>query len=85
MAKNLLLSSYTIPASSAAGTTVGTITNKIPSSTLVLIDDAGGRFQLVSGAIKATSTPALAGTYKITIKESNSMASQLTQVSIIVI
>lgn len=84
MAKKLLLSGYTLAANSPEGTLVGNVTNKIADSTLTLVDNAGGRIGLVGLAIQAGPVPSIAGTYLINIKEQNSMASQITQIEIIV-
>ena len=84
MAKKLLLSGYTLAANSPEGTVVGTITNKIADSVLTLIDNAGGRVKLVGLEIQAGSVASIAGSYLISIKEQNSMASQITQVEITV-
>jgi hypothetical protein len=84
MAKKIILSGYTLAANSLDGTVVGNVTNKIADSTLSLIDNAGGRIKLVDLAIQADSVASVAGTYLITIKEQNSMATQLTQVEITV-
>lgn len=84
MSKKLLLSGYTLAASSPEGTVVGTATNKIADSTLTLIDNAGGRIKLVGTDIQAGSVASLAGKYLINIKEQNSMATQITQIEITV-
>lgn len=84
MAKKLLLSNYTLVHGSVAGTLIGNITNKIASSTLTLVDNAGGRVALVGTALQAGSVSSTAGKYLINIKESNSMASQITQIEITV-
>ena len=84
MARKLILSGYSLAANSPDGTVVGNVTNKINDSTLTLIDNAGERIKLVGSAIQASSVPSIAGTYLVTLKEQNSMASQITQVEIIV-
>lgn len=85
MAKTLLLSNYTMPANSPEGTVVGSVTNKIASSTLTLIDNAGDRVKLVDLELQAGSISSLPGVYLINIKEQNSMASQITQIEITII
>lgn len=84
MAKDLVLTGYATTVAATAGTTVGSVTNKIASSTLTLIDDGGGRFVLAGLNLNTTSTPRTAGTYILTLKETNSMASQFTRLEIVV-
>ena len=84
MAKTLLLSNYTMPANSPEGTVVGSVTNKIADSTLTLLDDAGGRFKLVGLDLQAGAIASVAGEYLIGFKEINSMATQYTQMRVIV-
>lgn len=85
MAKKATLSGYTLTANSPEGTVVGNVTNKIADSTISLIDDAGGRLKLVGSTIQAGSVTATGGEYLATLKEQNSMATQLTQLNISVL
>lgn len=63
----LKLTATSLPAASVTGTTVGTLTNKLATSTVTLIDNAG-KFTLVGSAINTTGT-LTAGTYNLTLKE----------------
>jgi hypothetical protein len=69
---NLYLSADTIVENSAAGTVVGAILGRTPSSTLILTDSAGGRFAIDGANIVASATSTdfeSAASHQITIRE----------------
>lgn len=83
MAKRLQLSNYTMTASSANGTLVGNVTNKITGSTLTLVDDAGGRFKLVGAAVQASTVASTSGTYTVILREDKvNIGNQTTRIEI---
>lgn len=69
----LSLSKYSVPENALAGTLVGTVGRLTAGSTLSMIADGGGRFQLVGTEVRATGTVpfnwSVASNHIITLRE----------------